>query len=236
MEPVMRSYQIGDRFSVLPPMIFSDANRRILNITKSIPLGSDFDDHREKLAQLVAVYDEMRTDHLKEVAWYYGYMLLNMDEIEAAIEVLRAGLEENPNDSSTRHLLGDALRKAGRYEEAQQIFQEDFELFQGAVKGITKGVIEVGIRSDPSRSFDDLFWGEYRRAGGRDHYDLEPGYRHSRNRRVRSFTWSFPTSRKHGRPHEHRSRQDAGNRTPVQTGFDWSSPGSFRDILERSRS
>jgi hypothetical protein len=37
MEPVLRGYAIDQRFKVLPPMIFSSVNRRIIDITKTAP-------------------------------------------------------------------------------------------------------------------------------------------------------------------------------------------------------
>ncbi len=78
MEPVMRSYELAERFQVLPPILFSDTNRLIINLTKFLPLGAEYQPNQDKIARLLTVYDELKTDRLREVAPYYGDLLLSV--------------------------------------------------------------------------------------------------------------------------------------------------------------
>jgi tetratricopeptide (TPR) repeat protein len=143
MEPVLKGYAIDSRFKVLPPMVFSAVNKRIIDITKTVPLGADYEQHMKKIEQLIAAYEELREERLEDIAPYYGDLLADLGRTEEAIEIFQDALEEAPNETIVRTRLADALQKAGRYQEAQQIRQEDFDVSQAGLKGMTKGGVRL---------------------------------------------------------------------------------------------
>jgi hypothetical protein len=154
MEPVLRGYAIDQRFKVLPPMVFSSVNRRIIDITKTVPLGADYEQHTEKIERLIAAYEQLRGERLKEIAPYYGDLLADLGRTDEAIELFQDALEEAPNETVVRVMLVDALQKAGRYQEAQEIKQDDFDASQAALKGLTQGGMRLkeyaSIKLSPS--------------------------------------------------------------------------------------
>ena len=139
MEPVMRTYRLADRFQVLPPILFSAANRRIIDVTRFIPLNTEYGPHQEKIDRLLSVYEELKADRLCEIAPYYGDLLLNVGRHVEAVEVLQAGEEMDPNNLSIRYSLRQALVESGRYAEAQQMLQEDFNLRRSGLQRTSKG-------------------------------------------------------------------------------------------------
>ena len=143
MEPVLRGYAIDQRFKVLPPMTFSAVNRRIMDITKTVPLGADYEQHMEKIERLITAYEGLRGERLKEIAPYYGDLLADLGRTDEAIEIFQDVLEEDPNETIVRTMLVDALQQAGRYQEAQQIKQDDFDASQAALKEMTQGAVRL---------------------------------------------------------------------------------------------
>ena len=143
MQPALHRYELAERFEVLPPMLFSETNRRIMEITRLLPLGTDFEDHREKIARLLATYEELQEDHLAAVAPYHAGLLLSLNEAEAAVDLLEAGLKGAPNDRIIRSMLGEALNEAGRYAEAQRLVQEEFDMRQAALQEATDGGVQL---------------------------------------------------------------------------------------------
>jgi len=139
MEPVMRTYRLAERFQVLPPILFSDTNKRIINLTKSLSLCTENAPHEGKIAQLLGIYEELRADRLREVAPYYGDLLLSLGRNDEAVEVLRAGQKVDPNNAAIRYSLRQALVESGLYGEAQQLLQEDFDLRRSSLQRESKG-------------------------------------------------------------------------------------------------
>ncbi|MEC7842854.1 MAG: M12 family metallo-peptidase [Candidatus Latescibacterota bacterium] len=160
MEPTMRNYAIDSRFRVLPPMLFSGVNRRIMEITRTIPLGAGFEQHADKMAQLLVAYEGLRETRLKEIAPYYGGLLVDLGRTDEAIAVFQSALGLAPNLRVVRTMLIDALRRAGRYPEAQQMVQEEFDLGQARVKGVTGGAVRLSEYSAISLSASFLSFGE----------------------------------------------------------------------------
>ena len=115
MEPVVRSYQLADRFQVLSPILFSDTNRRIINLTKFLPLGTKYKPNQEKIARLFTIYEGLKADRLREVAPYYGDLLIRVGRHDEALEMLRAGLGVDPNNAAIRYSLRQALVESGHY-------------------------------------------------------------------------------------------------------------------------
>ena len=140
MEPVVRSYQLADRFQVLSPILFSDTNRRIINLTKFLPLGTKYKPNQEKIARLFTIYEGLKADRLREVAPYYGDLLIRVGRHDEALEMLRAGLGVDPNNAAIRYSLRQALVESGHYSEAQQLLQEDFDLRKGSLQRASKGL------------------------------------------------------------------------------------------------
>ena len=139
MEPVIRTYRIADRFRVLPPILFSDTNRRIIGLTRSMPLGTEHEPHQEKINRLLNVYEELGAKHLRDVAPYYGDLLLSIGRHAEAMDILQAGQKVDPNSLSIRYSLRQALVETGRYAEAQRMLQEDFNLRRSGLQHTSRG-------------------------------------------------------------------------------------------------
>ena len=139
MEPELRTYAIERRFKVLPPMLFSGVNRGIIDLAKTVPLGAGYDKHRQKIDALIGLYEGLAEERLADIAPYYGSLLVDMGRTDEAVAVLRGALEIDSSEMTLRTMLVDALRRAGRYEEAQQLVQEDFDLAQASLKAASQG-------------------------------------------------------------------------------------------------
>lgn len=139
MEPMLRSYELANRFQVLPPILFSDTNRSIINLTRFLPLGTAYQPNQEKIARLLTIYEDLKSERLSEVAPYYGDLLLSVARYDEALEVLRAGQRVDPNNASIRYSLRQALVESGQYGEAQKLLQEDFDLRKGSLQRASKG-------------------------------------------------------------------------------------------------
>ena len=139
MEPMLRSYELANRFQVLPPILFSDTNRSIINLTRFLPLGTAYQPNQEKIARLLNIYEDLQSERLREVAPYYGDLLLSVGRYDEALEVLRAGQRVDPNNASIRYSLRQALVESGQYSEAQKLLQEDFDLRKGSLQRASKG-------------------------------------------------------------------------------------------------
>ena len=160
MEPMIRTYRLAERFKVLHPILFSQINRDIIDLTRSIPLGAGYEQHQDKIASLLQVYESLRPTRLKDIAPYYGDLLLALGRADEAIEVLTAAQQAAPTDISVRYLLGKALTEAGRFAEAQELVQEDFDLQKSSVSEMTDGVLSLkdfaAIKITPSfLAFDE---------------------------------------------------------------------------------
>lgn len=160
MEPMMRHYAINGHFRVLPPMLFSGVNRRIMEITRTIPLGTSFEQHADKMARLLIAYEGLRETRLTQIAPYYGGLLVDLGRTDEAIAVFQSALEKAPNDSVVRVMLLEALGRAGRYAEAQQMVQGDFDLRQARVKDVTRGAARLKKYSAIDLSASFLAFGE----------------------------------------------------------------------------
>ena len=143
MRPMLETHAIDERFKILPPMLFSDTNRSIMNISKTVPLGAGIEDHAGKIAQLTAIYEGMRERRLVQIAPYYGSLLVALGRTDEAIELFSSALARAQNDQVIRSMLAEALEKAGRYAEAQQFVQEEFDIMQDQLKGITDGGLRL---------------------------------------------------------------------------------------------
>ena len=139
MEPAIRTFRIAGRFRVLPPILFSATNRRIIDLTRSIPLGAKREPHQEKINRLLGVYEELEEKHLRDVAPYYGDLLLSLGRHAEAIDILQAGQQVDPNSLSIRYSLRQALVESGRYAEAQRMLQEDFNLRRSGLQHTSRG-------------------------------------------------------------------------------------------------
>jgi len=143
MHPRLQSYALAGRFKILPHMEFTETNKRIINTTKSLALGADYQHHRGKIEQLIAIYQELQEQHLERVAPYYGGLLLDLDRSAEAVDLLQAAVTTAPNNSLNRLLLREALEKAGRYQEAKELLQEDFDVFKVGLEERTQGRIKI---------------------------------------------------------------------------------------------
>ena len=143
MHPQLQTYALGGRFKILPHMAFTPTNKRIINTTKSLPLGTDFYSHRGKIEQLLSIYRELQDDHLERVAPSYGGLLLDLNRAEEAVHLLQAAVSAAPNNSLNRLFLREALEKAGRYEEARALLQEDFDVLKTGWEERMRGRVKV---------------------------------------------------------------------------------------------
>ncbi len=128
MQPILARHRMTERIEILPHIMFSETNKRIVNVSKSISIGADYERHLDKISKLASIYEELKEDHLAELASYYSRLLVNLGKIDEALELLQDALKVDPTDSVLRYFLIENLLKAGRYEEAQQLKQADFDL------------------------------------------------------------------------------------------------------------
>ena len=160
MHPRLQTYALGERFKILPHMEFTKTNRRIINTTKALSLGADYQNHREKIDQLISIYEELKGEHLERVAPYYGGLLMDFGRLDEAVDLLQTAVVAAPNDRINRVMLREALEKAGRYEEARELLQEDFDVLKAGWEGITKGRVKIAGFAKISVSKSLLLFGQ----------------------------------------------------------------------------
>ena len=160
MRPSLPQYNLDGRFKILPHIQFGTINRRIINTAKTLPLGSDYQHLQEKVASLTSIYEELSTDHPDKVAPYYADLLVNLDQLDKALELLQKGLQANPADAAIRLRLVEVLHRLGRSEQAQQLVQADFDLYKAGLSQWSKGQVELQDFATIKISTAMLFLGE----------------------------------------------------------------------------
>ena len=160
MRPSLPQYKLDGRFKILPHIQFSTINRRIINTAKTLPLGSDYQHLQEKVASLTSIYEELSTDHPDKVAPYYADLLVNLDQLDKALELLQKGLQANPADAAIRLRLVEVLHRLGHNEQAQQLVQADFDLYKAGFSQWSKGQVELQDFATIKISTAMLFLGE----------------------------------------------------------------------------
>jgi tetratricopeptide (TPR) repeat protein len=144
----------------LPNIQFHPANRRIIDLTRLLPLGARYTDHQDKLDRLMLVYEELQETHLKEVAPYYAEVLMNVDRNDEAIELLQRAIKSHPSGIGLRPRLVEALHKEGRYAEAQRLVQAEFERYQEGIKERTGGALRLADEPLMRLSVGRVFFGK----------------------------------------------------------------------------
>ena len=155
MVPNLEGYSIDERARALPPMVFSPLNRNIIDVSRDLPLGKDYQDHLTKLEGMIDAYEQLRSDHVADIAPNYGHLLLNLGRFDDAIALLEEARTSRPNDLIVLSMLKEALQNAGRIEEAQEIVQENFDMRQAGLHGRTAG--RLALKKLPEISVSSSF-------------------------------------------------------------------------------
>jgi tetratricopeptide (TPR) repeat protein len=100
----------------------------------------------EKAQGMLDAYESLRAQgRIVEVAPLYGDLLMTMGRWDEAIELFEESLA--PNDGTVRGMLIEAFSQAGRYEKAQALAQQEFDIRQAQVKGMSGGRISLKARA-----------------------------------------------------------------------------------------